>query len=783
MQAPVNKLRFLVQAFGVVVLLAAAAFAGLWLGRLSVPDYSTAPAKEEPVIKAAPEASLLRVEGMAIEPNAPPVFFAAGAVSESEWNVVLEEVAMANAAGVHQYIVTVPFPWGGPKQLADTVALVNRVITADPKALLYLRVSLNPPESWLQTHGDECAVVQGKAQPYPSAASAPWQDEAGKVLAALVAGMDVAPFHERILGYVLGALVEDCWYGSGGFDGSSANLTGFRQWLRKHYGNEAALQGAWSNPSVTFEAAAIPEKPGNSDLQSVFFTLPEMQPVVDFLRYTSSATAGAISSFTALVKSVSESNARVLVPYGFAYELPNNDAGHFALETLLNGPVDGFLSPVSYVDRGLGGAGGMMGPVDSAHAHNKQWYLVDDTRTGMARDPSTGEITRMKGLRAEDVYNVQRRNFAAALVHRLGLVWSDPMGEGWLHDMEQWDRLSQMRAIYARVMSAETHEGEAAPPVGNVRLLTPSPPDEGEGEGEAEEGELEETVVEGVVEEPPPGPSRLMVVVDESSRFYQQCDAKLNEVLLINARDAALKAGLATRFCLLQDVVNELAPAAPVYLFLNAFHLSRADRERLHARLQRGKAIALWLYAPGYVDEGAGVENVAATVRMNVVAFQGGGETGSTFSLEGRWLKQGEAFGPSMPMMPLFYVDDSEADTLAQYRSTSKASVAMRPQEGGWTSVYFAEPALTPALLREILRLFEQHLYVGPSDTNYFDTIHVGDNLVAIHARQIGERVIVLGQFCNVEDLFDSSIGWPEKQSFYLPMKTGETRLFKLSPL
>jgi hypothetical protein len=166
-----------------------------------------------------------------------------------------------------------------------------------------------------------------------------------------------------------------------------------------------------------------------------------------------------------------------------------------------------------------------------------------------------------------------------------------------------------------------------------------------------------------------------------------------------------------------------------------------------------------------------------------VAAFSGPAATGSQYLIDGRWMKQKEAFGQTLQVAPLFYIDDAGADTLAQYQASSKPSLAMRPQEGGWTSIFLADPNLTPELLREILSLLELHLFVGPSDHNFFDAIHTQGNLVAIHARQMGERVIVLSQFFNVQDLFDSAIGWQEKQSFSLPMKAGETRLFKFSPV
>jgi hypothetical protein len=36
---------------------------------------------------------------------------------------------------------------------------------------------------------------------------------------------------------------------------------------------------------------------------------------------------------------------------------------------------------------------------------------------------------------------------------------------------------------------------------------------------------------------------------------------------------------------------------------------------------------------------------------------------------------------------------------------------------------------------------------------------------------------------CNVQDLLTPEIGWPRKRTFSIPLKTGETRLLKITPV
>ena len=828
---------------GLVVLLVGCAAAGLWLGKLSVRDALPATASRQGAQDKNGQTAEAE-DGGYVDPQAPPVFFFMGADYQGDWSIAIEEVAMAAESGLHQYIVPVPLPWANPEQMDDTLGVIQRVIEADPQAAMLLQVDLNPSPMWFSEHPDARMDLPEDTRSIPCVVSPQWVGQARQALERLVRGIEGSAAAPQVLGYVLTALEEGRWYHPPKFDRSEANRQGFGHWLQRRYADDGALRTAWADDSVTFDTLEVPEQPDTAGTAAVFYALPEMQPVADFLEYTSEVTASTIAGLATHIKSISKNRAQVLAPYGYAYELTSNAAGHFALGFLLDSDLDGFVSPVSKVDRGLGGAGGMMGPVNSAQYHGKQWYIVDDTRTPVGRDPLTGKITRIKGLRAEDVYSVQRRNFALAAIQGLGLVWSDPLGEGWLHDPDQWVEFAKMAAIYRdlRAAAPDGKTDDRAPyeapqlplygfePMADDLLGTDVSGTRGADSGKLElgtdmffegeaidEGEavlmLEDSgqdVLEDLAEaeeEPPtaespffeqddvvktpflPSPvtadfsAGLMVVVDESSRFFQRCDIKLNELLLQQGRDSALRVGTVTHFCLLQDILDERTPPTPVYLFLNAFHLPVRDRDRLHALLERERACAIWLYAPGYIGDKANTDNIAATVRMKVAAFDGLAQSGSIFRLAGRWMGQDERFGVPMDIAPLFHIDDPEADVLAQYGATEKTSVAVRVLPEGWTSVYIAEPAVTPNLLRELMRILEQHLYVRPAAGDYLDTIHVGENLIAVHGRKMGERAVALGRFYDVQDLFDPSIGWLQKESFMLPLKNGETRLLKLAPL
>ncbi|MCX5758942.1 MAG: hypothetical protein NTU83_10640 [Candidatus Hydrogenedentes bacterium] len=189
------------------------------------------------------------------------------------------------------------------------------------------------------------------------------------------------------------------------------------------------------------------------------------------------------------------------------------------------------------------------------------------------------------------------------------------------------------------------------------------------------------------------------------------------------------------------------------------------------------------MYAPGYIDEAPSVDNVSATVRMRVKMFEGPTRSGSVALLPGRWINKDEPFGADLDWAPLFYIDDPEADANAKYRASGKPSIGARFFQEGWSSIFCAEPGLSAARLRAILGILELHLYMQPGSIRFLDALQFAPNLIAIHAKETGERALDLDKTYDVQDLLSPDIGWPRKRTVTIPLKTGDTRLLKLTPV
>lgn len=746
---PLDALGIALRLAGAAAIVVGAAALGLYLGKVWAPDYLPGDLAEtggEGDTPVSPKEDTKPPVEEAPKPP-PPIYLHLGIEPDSQWDVLDAEVAYAAGIGLHRYMIPAHLPWSENDPEETLANAITRIRATDPEATFILQLDFNPPPAWFEDHPEARMAGTVGDGSYPSPASEAWRTACRAAFDRLRGHLAEAELAPHVSGYALYGLLLGNWQRGPGADTSEANTAAFRAWLERTYEDDAAIQDAWGNEEVALADATVPET-GEEASPAIFYELETDQRVMDYHRFAAVSVADAIGALSAHIRETAGDGIQIWANYGHTFEKGRPGDGHLALGTLLDSDVDAFLSPVSMANRGIGAPGGFMGPIDSARAHGKTWVLVDDTRTGIAWNKETGQIEQMRGLRAEDVHNVQRRNFAMAAVHGLSLVWSDPEGEGFFHDDVQWRTFEQLYTIYQDQAARAPAQAEPDAPGG------------------------------------PETPTRhpiVQVVVDEASQFLTRPAAGLDALLHEN-RDVLLQSGVSTAFCLLDDVLDSRIEPSPVYVFLNAYQISAADVKRLHARFAEEKATAIWLYAPGYLDVTMIKNNVRDTVGMNIRKFDEPSPGGSRYALSGgHWIGNAQSFGAARLLDPLFYIDDPGADVLAEFQQSEKPSVALRVMDEGWTSIFVAEPRLSPALLRELLRILEQPVYFRPGAERLFDPAFINQRLVAIHADEPGERIVNLGRFYDIVDLFDASIGWPEKESFVLNLKKGETRLFHLT--
>jgi hypothetical protein len=791
---PPGPTAWLLALFLVLALAIGAGFSAGWLAGNGGGSVSAARVNT----KEKDSRSEARKEEVPLNLQAPPLTLFAAPVSPEEWNIFYSEVELAAARGFHRYVAPLRLSWQEPWDSTQLIEQLSGIIQRDPEAMLVLDVDLNPTTTWLVTHGEAAVNMENQTSRFASPASQPWKTYAVQEAFHRIQAVLDSPVGRHLQGLWLSAMHEGSWRFEAGYDRSLASEAAFERWVVTRYGSPEEAAKAWKLDSLP--RPLTPDYPDVADSRKVFFDLPVERRQVDYLRFVSETTADTLARIAAEFRERFGDDLQLLARYGFGLELGHNAAGHFALGNLLNSELDGFISPVSYASRGSGGTGAPMAAIHSARMHGKVWHLLDDTRTGVSRDALTGAITRIEGLRAQDVYTVQERNFACALTQGMGLIWADPHAQGWLYDAQQWEKFRQLADIYCTTWpefrmerpspeQIKAAEGKSRNERRNSRY-GPRPEEPAPAAGEASDQAVEAVFDNGMTGEaegeflsPRLTMTTLQVVVDEESRFYQQYDSPLNDALILQGRDAAIMCGAPVEFVLLDDVIEERTPDAGVYLFLNAFHMTIEERERLQERFRNEQASVIWLYAPGYFRDEARTDHITSTTRITVEPFTKPERAGSRMAINGRWIRQNETFGYRGVLSPLFYINDNAADVIAVYEGSNKPSAALKTMEDGWTSVLITDAGITPQLLRELLYILEQHTYFQTTSGRYVDTTWFGQGLMAIHARQVGERAIDLGDYYNVTDLLDPNLGWPERDSFLIQLDHGETRLLQLSPL
>jgi hypothetical protein len=92
-----------------------------------------------------------------------------------------------------------------------------------------------------------------------------------------------------------------------------------------------------------------------------------------------------------------------------------------------------------------------------------------------------------------------------------------------------------------------------------------------------------------------------------------------------------------------------------------------------------------------------------------------------------------------------------------------------------WTSVCSLSPGLPPGLLRNLARLAGVHIY---SETE--DALYAGRGLIALHARDAGDRAIALPSEMVVRELFDPGAQETRTRLIRFRAKAAETRVFQI---
>lgn len=650
---------------------------------------------------------------------------------------VLAEVHHAARSGIHLHsiLIELPCPLPGSNDALNAIhARLLPILEADPEGFLIPRILFIPAPGWRRVNQEENVLYADGSTSDPSISSDRFWQECEKSLQKLISSFHAQEWGDRIAGY---HLERGEWFYPSylGFDRSKVNRDAFRVWLQERYMNNiVTLRAAWHNSELLFNTAEIPVLPLKPNLQRAFYETRKERCILDFFEFTSESVARRLASLARTVKRACSYNALVSVCYGYTLEFGHGFSGHLALASILEEPaIDLICGPPSYRDRKPGGAASLPAPVHSVLLHGKLWISEDDTKTHLApivHDPEDYNSRLSDRFQTEQA---QMRAVGRALAWNTGIGWMDLWGEGWLDAPALWERIGKFVSLSAEV------------------ARSPSRPE-------------------------------VVAIIDEKSLIHIQRSELFFRNFTGNMRETLQRAGVEFGFYLQSDLTHPSFPTdARLYLFLTPFRLSTLQREAIKEKLQNGGKTVVWLYAPGVCEEKPGPGNPVEETSFDVVGIRirpqpWNSEIGSQIILPNHpvtELLRGREFGTKERLNPSFYIDDPEAQILAEYRGSGLPSMGVK-MHAGWQSVFIGDPIMPVELLRGLCRLGGVHLWTTSGE----DVVDMGNGWISIHAARDGQRTIRLPSPAALYDITGRKLIASLTRDHTFSVRAGSTTLF-----
>ena len=183
---------------------------------------------------------------------------------------------------------------------------IRAIVKADPDALIFPRVKLDPPAWWSRENPDQMITdSDGTKVNMVSMASEKWTALYSRMLRDLIAHMESMDYAGHIIGYQpAGGQSSEWGCNTGGkSDYSPAAQEAFRKWVKARYENKSdKLKKAYGNPEIAFETVRIPSKKIRSASEHLFFGKVRNRVLFSITgsssrtsRYATSSTAAALS--------------------------------------------------------------------------------------------------------------------------------------------------------------------------------------------------------------------------------------------------------------------------------------------------------------------------------------------------------------------------------------------------------------------------------------------------------------------------------------------------------
>lgn len=703
--------------------------------------------------------------------------------------------------GINVFFLTCGTEWLFDGAISELQQNAQKILNAVPDALCFLRITLDPPISWMEEHPDELMQYEdGSFEPihYYSQyvlgdiipgqyflGSQLWRDEAAKHLVEFLDELDKTPLSEHIIGYFLGAGSCSEWNSAGelncleknkGAGFGPAERREFSRYLKAKYGTEEALKKAWRDEDATFDNPHIPtmderffvkvdalamgmteEKlhlkadvnKGASGNIGSFLDVDKNFCVFDFLRNFHHASANSIIYFAEILKK-RDKNKMVGAFYGgFACTHYFNCGTAGGTLKILDSCVDYLATPGLYDERQPGGVTALRTMQDSFRLRGKVFISEDDTRSHL---DDVLERSKNRLYTIEDTANVLKRDFGRDICEDIYGWWFDhsPAG-GRYKDKEIYSLFARQQQIssFAYSLNRKKH-------------------------------------------------NQVALIFDEESISVvtQQTSSELCDLFRTSE---VHRLGLPVDYYFHNDLARSDMPDYQVYIFVNCFFLSDEDRRAIEEKVRKKGKMAIWIYASGFINPDADIrmsaeniseltgirtlmENKCAFTDFRIVSEHPAMKNIDKHKIYGFfdrmihsnvWLNQRRNVTYAYP---LFVTDDPDATVLGRFCDTGLPALTIKETDGFY-SVFCGAKILRADLIQALARYAGCHIWSDDTD----DVLYANDNFVVLHAASSGKKKLRLPRKCDVFEVYEKK--WYAKQvdELEFDMYFGETKMFSLS--
>ncbi len=650
------------------------------------------------------------------------------------------------------------------------------ILELDPDARFWVRCNASPPKAWRDKYPDQMLLnFYGKRYEEPSLASDRFCEGVGLFIENLVRFCERQPWADRLAGYMIYPIGEGTTpltCDGHLFDQSPAMQEGFRAFLARKYGTDAALRAAWSRDDVTLATVAVPNDEafyarGKTDFARVTrdglrveriphrLHWPESEEIADardYCEYMRELTERNFRTLLSAVKRVAPEKlagldafkqtilgwplvARWVGDYQTHAGAMHGMSGAFAMADLLDIPeLDAVCTPHDYLNRGMGFGYEGEGIGDSITLHGKMMLMEEDQRSFSNSEGETWNY--LKDLK--EAHAGLWRNFGSSISRGYTTYPMDVCNPSYFMD----DGIQAILRARRRAFDAAVHWEHRDVP-------------------------------------------SIVMVVDDTSVIEEDYTIHYQYLSVIHQRLYGLsRCGVPFRLHLFEDMERDDFPAChKVFLFPNLFKVTPERLDLLRRKVFRDGNVAIFGPATGITDGKMLSADLASEVTGIPLALVR--KESPRFVTVDRFdhpitaaLRERVDYGDFYPYGPLLVPQEGPSvlrlGGIQWPTAKDGAGLALRDC-GTHTSIFTAAVPLPAMLLREIARFSGTHVY-GEGD----DLIFADNCTLTVHSMTPGTRTIRLPHASTVWDLTTFAKVGEGMREIEITVDPPQTRMFYL---